>query len=61
MAISYSKNAVLALDAHLTLMLRRGAHSLASGRAHMLAMKLKHEATQTCIYVENAKLHRLAF
>ena len=30
MAVSYNKNAGLALDADLTLMLRRGAHRLAS-------------------------------
>ena len=54
----------LALDADLALTLRRGAHRLASvleHGAHKLALKLKREASQDCIYVENAKLHKLAF
>ena len=41
MADSYSRNVGLALDADLTLMLRRGAHRLAS--------VLERGATQTCI------------
>ena len=42
----------LALDADLALMLRGGAHKLASvlkRGAHRLALKLKREATQACV------------
>jgi len=52
-AVSYNRNVGLALDAGLTLMLRRRAHGLASvlkRGAHRLA--LKREASQTCICVE---------
>ena len=52
MAVSYSKNAGLALDTDLALMLRSGAHRLVSVLecgAHKLALKLK------------VKLLRLAF
>ena len=46
MANSYSRNAGLALDSDLALMLRRGAHRLASVLEHGLlnfAFELKHE------------------
>ena len=52
MTVSYSKNAGLAPDVDLTLMLRRRAHRLASvleREAHRLALKLKCEATQACV------------
>ena len=55
MVVSYSRNTGLALDADLVLMLRRGAHRLASMLecgAHRLALKLKREASQACICVE---------
>ena len=59
MVVSYSRNAGLALDADLTLMLRCGAHMLASvlergahmlasvleRGAHTLALKLKRDAS----------------
>ena len=42
----------LTLDTDLTLMLKRGAHRLASvleHEVHRLALKLKREATQACV------------
>ena len=52
MTVSYNRNAGLALDADLTLILKRGAQRLASvleHGAHRLGLKLKREATQACI------------
>jgi len=45
MAVSYNRNAGLALDADLTLMLRRAAHMLASVLEELLrlAFELKRE------------------
>jgi len=55
MAGNYNRNAGLALDPNLALMLRCGTHRLASvleREAHMFALKLKCEASQACICVE---------
>ena len=51
MADSYNRNAGLALDADLTLILRLAAHRLASvleHGVHKLVLKLKYEASQAC-------------
>ena len=52
--VCYSRNTGLMLDVDLALMLRRGAHrptSVLERGAHKLALKLKREAIQTCIFM----------
>ena len=64
MAVCYSREIGLALDANLALMMKRRAHKLAfvlEGETHRLALMLKYEGSQACVCVEMRSYISLRF